>query len=88
MKRYVDPDVFVHAAEMVDAQLGGCCSAIMVAGRQGQDGAECRFFNEWFRPDGASTNVFWWNSPRWQENREPRVLALLFAAILAEEEFS
>jgi hypothetical protein len=56
----------------------------MFAGQQSQDGLENRFFAEWFRPDWASIRELWWDF----YDSEPRVMALLFAAILAEEEFS
>jgi hypothetical protein len=88
MKTVIDPNVFIEAAEAVDRESCGCCSAIMDAGNQSEGGPENRFFAEWFRPEHESIHTFWWGLPWWRSEQQARVFALLLAAILAEEEFS
>jgi hypothetical protein len=89
MKTHVEPCVFIAAAAMVDAgHTNHCCPAIMDAGDQGRFGPESRFFEEWFRPEGVSADKRWFGDPWLQLNQQARVLALLLAAVLAEEEFS
>ncbi len=83
---------YLRAAEWLDENgYGGCCKALAVTScaailNPGKD-CNCRptakAFEALFKPEDAGT--FWWGDPE-PKNKEPRILALLFAHQIALDE--
>lgn len=80
-------EVFLMAAEEVDLvpynddRHQAACDAI---GERRRDAKE--YFANFFCPAGKIRDEFWFGTTKEPENKQPRVLALLFAAQIAKDE--